>query len=134
MKFMKTNLMSLAKAGVPQGAEQDHGAEAEGLSLFADKMGMLGIGVNVGGDIIYMPGGKAFPLHTHPGHHVLVMIHGKATVAYDGVVHTMLPWDFFVIPGNEVHNVAATDDSVFIAVGWPRHKALGDPKRMTIVE
>ena len=131
IRFSHTNLRALAiSRTTAEHAKEVHGAPAWGQSLVADIFKGEG---TVGADIIHMDGGTEFPHHTHPGHHVLIMIHGKATVAYGGQVYSMRPWDFFVIPGDEVHNVGCIEDCTFLAFGWPAHKQLDDPTRMAVV-
>lgn len=132
IEFFKMNLMDEARrSDRPEYAKDVHGAPAWGISLFSDELEGPS---TVGMDMIHMRAGEDFPHHTHPGHHVLIMIRGKATVTYDGVIHSMRPWDYFVIPGSEVHNVGCIEDCTFLAAGWPKHEHLDSPRRMTVVE
>lgn len=100
-------------------------AGAAGLSDFDEELGL---------DYIEMQPGSSFPLHVHPGDHVLYFV-GKA----EGIVHIDRE-DYHVAPGTSVfvpadypHGVKTYDKETsalsFIAIGHP-HKHVTSKHRM----
>jgi uncharacterized cupin superfamily protein len=88
---------------------------------------------NMGIDLIDMNPGTAFPLHTHPGAHILFILKGEGTVTIGEEVYATRPGDCYFIPGDLPHGVGATQHHKLLAIGFP-HKGLENPQRMDIVE
>lgn len=102
-----------------------HGANASGLGLVSNGI--------IGADLIRLPGGAGFPPHTHPGHHVLVVIGGRGTITYDGRVYPTQAGSVYLVEGSVSHAVGAITDHVILAVGAP-HMPVDSTRRMSIVE
>jgi quercetin dioxygenase-like cupin family protein len=101
-----------------------HGAAASGLGLVSNG--------TIGADIIRLPAGAGFPPHTHPGHHVLVVLGGRGTITYNGRVHPTEAGEVYLVEGAVSHAVGAITDHVILAVGAP-HKAVDSHERMAVV-
>lgn len=101
-----------------------HGAAATGLGLVSNG--------TIGADVIRLPAGAGFPPHTHPGHHVLVVLGGRGTITYDGRVYATEAGEVYLIEGAISHAVGAVTDHVILAVGAP-HKPVDSTDRMQIV-
>lgn len=109
-----------------------HGAPCDGAQLYRSPE--IAPGVHAGVDVLVVPPHAAFPVHTHPGHHVLYVVRGTGTIMYEGVTYQSRPGDFAVIPGETVHNVAAgPDGQVILSFGAPHH-LIDSHTRMTVVE
>ena len=92
-----------------------------------DHEGAMGI------DLIEMEPGSSFPLHTHPGAHILFVLDGEGTVTIADQTYPTKPGDCYFIPGDAVHAVSASHHHVILAVGFP-HRTLNDPHRMAVQE
>lgn len=94
-------------------------------------------GVEIGADLIEMQPGSAFPLHKHPGDHILYVISGKGMVHIDGVDYSVVVGDTIFIPAEYPHGVKTYTEAVeplqILAVGHP-HKHLSATDRMKLVE
>jgi len=90
----------------------------------------------IGVDYIEMQPGHDFPLHTHPGDHLLVFLEGQALVHINGVDWVVQPGHSIFIPGEYAHGVktypGATTALKFIAFGHP-HKHIHGTDRMHII-
>lgn len=89
--------------------------------------------IPMGIDLLDMESGTQFPLHTHPGAHILFILEGQGTVTIGDHVYTTRPGDCFFIPGGLQHGVGAPQHHQFLSIGFP-HKSLEDPSRMDIVD
>ncbi|HET8846978.1 MAG TPA: cupin domain-containing protein [Ktedonobacteraceae bacterium] len=116
--------------------------EAEWLPLLGGirgKSGVRGIPVgleiseNMGIDLIDMDPNTKFPLHTHPGSHILFVIEGKGTVTIGETTYITRPGDCYFVPAELTHGVGATEHHQILSIGFP-HKSLNDPERMNIVD
>ncbi len=116
--------------------------DAEWVSILPGirgRSGVAGIPVdmelteNLGIDMLDLEPNTAFPLHTHPGSHILFVLEGKGTVTIDDIVHETHPGDCYFIPANIPHGVGAIEQHRLLSIGFP-HKALDDPQRMNIVD
>src|SRR5207302_2015438 len=67
--------------------------------------------------------------HTHPGHHVLIVIGGRGTITFDGKIYETQAGHSYLIAGAIPHAVGAITDHVIIAIGAP-HKAVDAHDRM----
>ena len=88
---------------------------------------------NMGIDLLDMEPNTSFPLHIHPGAHILFILEGKGTVTIGDQVHITRPGDCYFIPGELEHGVGAIEHHQLLSIGFP-HKALDDPARMDIVD
>jgi len=85
--------------------------------------------------LIEMQPGSAFPLHTHPGDHILYVLAGPGLVHVDGVDHRVNTGDTIFIPAEYPHGVRTIREApalVFLAVGFP-HKHVSAPDRMRLL-
>jgi quercetin dioxygenase-like cupin family protein len=87
----------------------------------------------LGADVIRLPAGGGFAPHTHPGHHLLIVIGGEGTITYDGVVYPTRAGQIYLIEGKVPHAVGAITDHVILAAGSP-HKAVDSSERMALVD
>lgn len=101
-----------------------HGADASGLGLVSNGL--------IGADVIRLPAGAGFPPHTHPGHHVLIVLGGHGTITYNGRVHATRAGEIYLVEGSVSHAVGAVTDHVILAVGAP-HMPVDSDKRMDVV-
>lgn len=83
----------------------------------------------LGADIIALDAGESFPLHTHPGHHVLLVIMGQGTVTVEGRTHRTSAGDLYVVDGRQAHAVGARERHILLSIGVP-HKMPGALDRM----
>jgi quercetin dioxygenase-like cupin family protein len=92
---------------------------------------------NMGLDIITMQPRTQFPLHTHPGHHILYILDGPIAVHYDGVDYYLDQGDSVFVPAIDPHGVKTVGHNLnpakFLAIGYP-HKHVSSSGRMAIVE
>lgn len=114
--------------------------EAEWIPLLPGIRGSSGVygippgtDLSMGADLIDMDPGTSFPLHTHPGAHILFILEGQGTVTIGDHVFKTRPGDCLFIPGNLTHGVGAIEHHVLLAVGFP-HKQMTNPQRMNIVD
>ena len=77
----------------------------------------------IGADIIRLPAGGGFAPHTHPGHHLLIVLAGEGTITYDGVVYPTRAGQIYMIEGEVPHAVGAVTEHVILAAGSP-HKPI----------
>lgn len=92
-------------------------------------------GRDFGADLIEMQPGSAFPLHEHPGDHILYVVDGSGLVHADGEDHAIRAGDTIFIPAEYPHGVrtpaTVPGPLVFLAVGHP-HRPLDARDRMRI--
>jgi quercetin dioxygenase-like cupin family protein len=124
------------------GAERDAGGEllrpdtrprpTPMVGTTATGQGLVGNG-HLGIDLIRAPAGGGFAPHTHICDHLLIVVAGRGTIAYDGTVYETGPGQVYMIEGAVPHAVGAIDDHVILAVGMP-HRAVDSPDRQELVE
>lgn len=102
-----------------------HGAPARGFAVHSN--GHLGC------DVLAVKAGDQFPIHTHPGDHLLQCLSGIGTITVAGVTYRVKPGDIYMVEGLVPHAVGAETDHVLLAIGSP-HKAIDSPERMTFVD
>lgn len=103
-----------------------HGAPAIGMNLHTNG--------NLGADILWVPARKRFPIHTHPGDHLLYCLSGTGTITVDEITHEIGPGDFYMVDGLVPHAVGAGDeDHILVAIGSP-HKPVDSPERMAFTD
>jgi quercetin dioxygenase-like cupin family protein len=88
---------------------------------------------NLGADLIRLEAGEAFPMHTHPGDHLLYVLRGRGTITVDGVTYEVQPGELYMVDGLAEHSVGAVDEHWLMSIGSP-HKALDATDRMKIVD
>jgi quercetin dioxygenase-like cupin family protein len=88
---------------------------------------------HLGVDLIRLPAGGGFPPHTHVGDHLLIVVAGTGTVAYEGRIYRTQPGQVYLVEGAKPHAVGAVTDHVLLAVGTP-HRAVDATDRHTVVE
>lgn len=101
-----------------------HGSAATGQALVSNGA--------VGADVIRLPAGHGFLPHTHPGHHILIVVGGEGTITYDGRVYPTHAGQIYLVEGEVPHAVGAITDHVIVAVGSP-HKHIDAEDRMAPV-
>ncbi|MGW2651185.1 cupin domain-containing protein [Streptomyces sp. NPDC001393] len=101
-----------------------HGSPATGQALVTNG--------SVGADVIRLPAGTGFVPHTHPGHHILIVVGGEGTITYDGRVYPTRAGQVYLVEGEVPHAVGAITDHVIVAVGSP-HKEIDAEDRMAPV-
>lgn len=111
--------------GLPEQGVDVHGAPARGLALHSNG--------HLGADMLYVRAGDQFPVHTHPGDHLLYCLAGQGTITVDQVTYTIRPGDLYMVDGLVPHAVGAVTDHVLVAIGAP-HKPVDSPERMAFVD
>jgi quercetin dioxygenase-like cupin family protein len=109
---------AVAQIGVPV-----HGAPALGLPLHTNG--------HLGADLLHVKAGDRFPVHTHPGDHLLLCLAGKGTISVGKITYNVVPGDIYMVDGLVPHAVGAAPDAehVLVAIGAP-HKPVDSPERM----
>ena len=108
------------------GLEPMPGSRCYGQTAFS-------LGGVIGADLIDLPEWTGFPVHTHPGHHVLLVLEGLGSLASATGIHLTRPGDLLLIPGDEPHAVGGgAHGQRILAIGAP-HRVTADPLRMTAV-
>src|SRR3954454_17341887 len=87
----------------------------------------------LGADVIHLAAGEGFVPHTHPGHHLLIVIGGDGTITYGGHIYPTSAGQIYLIEGEVPHAVGAITDHVILAVGSP-HLPVDSEGRMTPTE
>jgi quercetin dioxygenase-like cupin family protein len=123
------NLLDLAMATpVVANTVDVHGTEARGVPLFTNG--------SLGADLLYVPPGKAFPYHVHPGHHLLYCVAGAGTITFNKNINKVRPGDLYMIEATVPHGVGADPGGPghwLISFGSP-HKRVDAHDRMEEVE
>lgn len=102
-----------------------HGAPATGIPLHTNG--------HLGADLLHVKAGDQFPVHTHPGDHLLYCVSGEGTMTVGQVTYPIHPGDLYMVDGMVPHAVGAVTDHVIMAIGSP-HKPVDSPERMTWVD
>lgn len=119
------NLHDLAKAAAEIGVPV-HGAPALGVPLHTNG--------HLGADLLWVKAGDRFPVHTHPGDHLLLCLAGKGTISVGEQTYHVGPGDLYMVDGLIPHAVGAGDeDHILVAIGAP-HKPVQSPERMQLVD
>ena|SRR5437763_5231868 len=112
----------------------DHGERPMHMHGARDATGQgLVTNGSLGADVIRLPAGGGFAPHTHPGHHLLIVLGGEGTITYDGVVYPTRAGQIYLIEGRVPHAVGAITDHVILAAGSP-HKSVDAADRMALVD
>ena len=103
-----------------------HGAPALGIPLHSNG--------HLGADMLYVRAGDRFPVHTHPGDHLLLCLAGEGTISVGEVTYRVRPGDIYMVDGLVPHAVGAGDeDHILVAIGAP-HKPVQSPERMQFTD
>jgi quercetin dioxygenase-like cupin family protein len=101
-----------------------HGAPALGVPLHTNG--------HLGADLLHVKAGDRFPVHVHPGDHLLLCLQGTGTITIGEVTYDVQPGDLYMVNGQVPHAVGAGDeDHVLVAIGAP-HKPVTSPERMQL--
>lgn len=115
----------------------DHGHPLPGIRGRVGVASLTDSGVEFGIDLIEMDPGSGFPLHKHPGDHILYVIQGPGVVHVDGKDHLVRDGDSIFIAAEYAHGVktlpAAPHVFRFLAIGHP-HKHVEAKDRMTVLD
>lgn len=114
-----------------RGGTPIHGTNATGENLFCSQdlpeTGHLSV------DVLHIPPYEQFPVHTHPGHHLLLVLQGVGMVTINGKKYQTNPGDLFLIEADVPHAVeAGSEGQSMLSIGAP-HKHLEDHSRMDVV-
>lgn len=94
-------------------------------------------GHEIGLDLIRLQPGASFPMHTHPGDHILVAIEGAFDVSIGGTDWRVEQGRAIYIPADQPHNVKTIPGNSrpikFLAFGHP-HRDVDATDRMHKVE
>jgi len=117
----------------------DLGNQLEGIQGSEGATGIVDDGwseFEMGLDHIVMKPGTQFPLHTHPGSHILYILDGPGIVHIEGVDYEVVTGDSVFVPAVFPHGVKTEPshmrDFRFLAVGYPHHK-VDSTTRMTVI-
>lgn len=115
----------------------ESGQTISGVRARAGVAGVTASGVKMGADLIEMQPGSAFPLHTHPGDHVLYVVRGVGLVQINAEDHPIAQGDTILIPAQLPHGVSVPDTVseplTFLAMGVP-HRKVSARDRMKVVD
>lgn len=107
--------------------EEMHDEEGNVLIGIRGKTGATEVGSDgevIGADLIEMQPGSAFPLHVHPGDHILYAISGRGTVTIDEKVRHFESGTTIYIAGAYPHNIGTyaedSDPFTLLAIGHPK--------------
>ncbi len=108
-----------------------------GIRGRAGATGFTSSGHALGADLIEMAPGSAFPLHTHPGDHMLYIVSGTGLVHVGEIDYPFGRGDTILVPASLPHGVRIPVDAPsacqFLAVGMP-HRALAARDRMQVLD
>lgn len=103
-----------------------HGAPSTGLPLHSNG--------RMGADMLHVAAGRQFPVHTHPGDHLLLCVAGAGTISVGGETYHVRPGDLYMVDGLVPHAVGAGDeDHYLVSIGSP-HKPVDSPERMAFTD
>jgi len=121
-----TNLEAIRQLLIDGGGVPVVGAPATGWPLHSNG--------HLGADMLNVPPDGQFPVHTHPGDHLLLCVAGTGTISIDEQTFKVRPGDLYMVPGLVPHAVGAGPlGHVLVAIGAP-HKPVDSPDRMAAVD
>lgn len=86
---------------------------------------------------VFIPPNEAYPPHTHPAAHVILILSGAGTVELgeaDGMDFAPIsPGDMFLVPANVRHRVAAGPQGMIMLAVSVASLPLTDPNRLVVV-
>lgn len=87
----------------------------------------------LGADLLLVEPGGRFPLHTHPGDHLLLIVEGAGGVHFDGEDVPTAMGDLYLVAGGVPHSVyAGRHGQKILSIGAP-HKPVDSAERMALV-
>ena len=105
---------------------QIQNVEAKALLLFETEEFTGSMGV----EILYVKPHQSFHAHTHPGYHVLLVLHGAGTFTLDDKTFDTKPGDICEVKPEVAHAVGAKEDGQYLlSINIP-YKAVDDPTRL----
>src|SRR3982074_1089853 len=110
---------------IPQNGVPLHDADAPGVALLSTG--------HLGADLLWVPAGARFPVHTHAGHHLLYCVSGCGTITVAAHTYKVAPGDLYLVDGLAPHAAgpASGEDHVLLSIGAP-HKPIEAPDRMQL--
>ena len=113
----------------------ESGAQLPGIRGRAGAVGLSAHGEEIGVDLIEMDPGSAFPLHVHPGDHVLFGLEGEGFVTVNETDHRLGEGVTVFIAAEQPHGVRGPVSGRFrfLAFGVP-HKHVSSTSRMRLVD
>ena len=113
----------------------ENGTRLEGIRGRVGARGLTAEGAEIGVDMIEMDPGSGFPLHVHPGDHVLYGVEGRGGVIVNDEFHPIEPGTTVFIAADQPHAVRGPDRDRFrfLAFGVP-HEHLSSTNRMQLLE
>jgi len=132
-RFVASEHLRNVLAGEWVPLHDEHGRELVGIRGRMGAAAIAASGHEIGVDLIEMQPGSAFPLHVHPGDHILYILAGPGLVHIDGVDRAVRTGDTVFIAAEHPHGVK-TDGAVlrFLAFGHP-HKHVSATDRMHVI-
>lgn len=114
----------------------DAGTPLHGIVGRAGVVGIVPDAGEIGVDMIRVEPGSAFPLHTHPGAHILYVTEGEGYIAVAVTEYSIRAGDSVFVAAEFPHSVRNPKESncalTFLAIGMP-HKHVGSSERMRVV-
>lgn len=106
-----------------------------GIRGIAGACGHTLLGDEIGVDVIEMMPGSGFPMHVHPGDHILYGLAGEGSVRVNGVVYPIRQGTSVFVAAEQPHSVLGprSERFVLLAFGVP-HEHLSSSRRMQLVE
>jgi mannose-6-phosphate isomerase-like protein (cupin superfamily) len=87
----------------------------------------------LGCDFIWLHPESGFPMHTHPGDHILYVIRGAGFVHIDGRDILVGQGDVVHIPAEYPHRVFTSGSALLMAAFGHPHKEIDSQERMALV-
>ena len=114
----------------------DLGVPVPGVRGRAGACGITLDGHGIGADLLELAPGSGFPLHVHPGDHILYGLDGEGTVTVNGVAYVIRKGVTVFVAAEQPHAVGGPAGGeralTLIAFGVP-HKHISSPERMKVV-
>lgn len=112
--------------------------DMEGAIPMHDAPGAVGLELltngHIGADCLHLGPNESFPLHTHPGHHLIFVMDGEGTFTFNGTVYPTRPGDLYLVEANVPHAVGAGPSGhTLVSFGAP-HTRITDHHRMHVLE
>lgn len=113
------------------GVTKEGGFHTPSVAAFGEK---LLSNFKIAVDLVVVPPGAGFPVHAHPGDHLLYCIAGLGTFSLAGEVYEVKPGALSMVEGSVPHAVGNPYDQphVLLAIGSPPRE-LDAPDRMKVM-
>lgn len=121
--------------GVRRAMYDDTGVQLEDITGVAGSRAEALPGLTIGLDRIIMLPGTAFPLHVHPGAHLLYVLNGRGGLHIDGKDYVLETGDSIYVPADYPHGVqgpVGDQPLEFLSFGAPHHE-VDSTTRMVMV-